>query len=486
MRRLLPILILLLGAVALYIDFWPGTSGLGSGSRFFLLSNVNGGPGQQLETKLGLDLRGGFEITYQAVNKDKTPANPGSGAMNTIRSIVENRVNSTGVSEPIVETVGTNEIIVQVPGATNKDQIANLVGQPGQLDFVLLPPDQYGTNVSTSCPTQPSSTCKPLPAKGQPIDPTLPAQFHGSQLDAGSIGAALNTQTGATPNTWLINFAFAGQAASDFATWTGQHVNDYFAIVLDGKVESAPFVQSQLTGGKGEISGTFTQAEAKDLATILSYGALPYPLQELSSTDVPATLGASFLNQTLLAGGIGIGLVALFMLVYYRLPGLVAVLALSYYAVAVLAFFRIIPVTLTLAGIAGFVLSVGMAVDANILIFERTKEELRTGKTLATAVEAGFNRAWNSILDSNVSSLITAGILYFGGSSTIKGFALVLIIGVATSMFTAVTVSRTLLRFVVVQGFAQRAGLYGVTDEEFQARAATSRFTTRREARGRV
>jgi protein-export membrane protein SecD len=173
------------------------------------------------------------------------------------------------------------------------------------------------------------------------------------------------------------------------------------------------------------------------------------------------------------------------MLIYYRLPGLVACLALIYYSIAVYAVFRIIPVTLTLAGIAAFVISVGMAVDANILIFERTKEELRAGKTLATAVEAGFSRAWNSIFDSNVSSLITAMILYFGGSSTIKGFALVLIIGVATSMFTAVTVSRTLLRFVVRQGMAQKAWMYGVSDEEFQARSMSGRLG-RREARSRV
>ena len=217
---------------------------------------------------------------------------------------------------------------------------------------------------------------------------------------------------------------------------------------------------------------------------LLQYGALPFPMQFLTDDNIPATLGQAFLNQTLLAGGIGIFLVMLFMLVYYRLPGVVACLALSYYGVAVLALFRIVPVTLTLAGIAGFVLSVGMAVDANILIFERTKEELRAGKTLVSAVEAGFNRAWNSIFDSNVSSLITAGILYFGGSATIKGFALVLIIGVATSMFTAVTVSRLLMRVVVKQSFAHRAWLYGVTDEEFQARALTPR--SRREARVRV
>jgi protein-export membrane protein SecD len=257
------------------------------------------------------------------------------------------------------------------------------------------------------------------------------------------------------------------------------------AIVLDGVVQSAPVIQSTLTGGEGEINGSFTQAEAKSLADVLIYGALPFPVSEESSSAIPASLGQAFLDQTLFAGAIGIGLVMLFMLAYYRLPGLIACMALTYYGITVLAIMRIVPVTLTLAGIASFVLSVGMAVDANILIFERTKEELRSGKTLATAVEAGFNRAWNSIFDSNMSSLITATILYFGGSSTIKGFAMVLIIGVATSMFTAVTVSRTLLRFFVKQQSVQKAWLFGVTDEEFQARAIPGRLA-RRETRARV
>jgi protein-export membrane protein SecD len=261
-------------------------------------------------------------------------------------------------------------------------------------------------------------------------------------------------------------------------------VGSYFMIVLDGKIVSHPYIAEPITNGTATISGSFTVDSAKSLATLLQYGALPFPMYKLTDSNIPATLGKTFLNQTLLAGAIGIGLVLLFMLVYYRLPGLIACMALAYYAVAVLAIFRIVPVTLTLAGIAAFVLSVGMAVDANILIFERTKEELRTGKSLVSGIEAGFNRAWNSIFDSNMSSLITASILYFGGSSTIKGFALVLIIGVATSMFTAFTVSRTLLRVVVRQSFAQKAWLYGVTDEEFQARALSGR--SRREARVRV
>jgi preprotein translocase subunit SecD len=204
-----------------------------------------------------------------------------------------------------------------------------------------------------------------------------------------------------------------------------------------------------------------------NLVTVLKYGALPLRLRELTFSELGATLGQDFLRQSILAAIIGIGLVFVFMLIHYRLPGAVACIALIFYTLVVYALFRLLPVTLTLAGIAGFVLSVGMAVDANILIFERTKEELRAGKTIQAAIEAGFNRAWNSILDSNVSSLITAGILYYFGSSTIKGFALVLIIGVLISMFTAITLSRVMLRWVVRQPWARKARLYGVTDEEF-------------------
>jgi preprotein translocase subunit SecD len=465
-----PILILVIGAMALFVDFMPGPNGPGSGAKFFSLSNFNGGLVTP-QTKLGLDLSGGFEIKYGVQSGDQDPS---SSQLDVIRSIMENRVNSTGVSEPIVETVGTREILIQVPGASNKEQIEKLVGQAGKLTFVLLPPADYGTHTTPGTKTP--------PGQGQVIDPALPAQFTGADLDVNKIQAVADT---ANPGYWKISFGFGSSKASEFETWSGAHIDDIFAVVLDGTVQSAPYIKSAITGGSGEISGSFTQADAKSLADILQYGALPFPVSEEESTSIPATLGQAFLNQTLFAGAVGIGLVMLFMLIYYRLPGLIACLALTYYGIAVLAVMRIIPVTLTLAGIASFVLSVGMAVDANILIFERTKEELRAGKTLATAVEAGFNRAWNSIFDSNVSSLITASILYFGGSSTIKGFALVLIIGVATSMFTAVTVSRTLLRFVVKRQTAQKAWLFGVSDEEFQARAMGGRFA-RRENRGRV
>jgi len=465
-----PILILVIGAMALFIDFMPGPNGPGSGAKFFSLTNPNAGLVTP-QTKLGLDLSGGFEIKYGVDTGGKGA--PTSTELGVIRTIMENRVNTTGVSEPIIETVGTGEILIQVPGATNKKQIEDLVGQAGKLTFVLLPPADYGTHTTPGAKTP--------PGQDQEIDPLLPAQFFGADLNVDKIQAVADGTTG----YWKISFGFAGSKATEFETWSGAHLDDFFAVVLDGKVQMAPYIKSAITGGEGEISGTFTQAEAKTLADILQYGALPYPVFQEESQSIPPTLGQAFLNQTLFAGAVGIGLVLLFMLIYYRLPGLIACMALVYYGITVLAVMRIIPVTLTLAGIASFVLSVGMAVDANILIFERTKEELRAGKTLATAVEAGFNRAWNSIFDSNVSSLITASILYLGGSSTIKGFALVLIIGVATSMFTAVTVSRTLLRVVVKQHFAQRAWLFGVSDEEFQARAMGGRLA-RRENRGRV
>jgi preprotein translocase subunit SecD len=468
-RRLLPLLILFIGVLAVYIDM--------PGSHFANLSNIDAGFGQTLDTKLGLDLSGGASITYEAL-----PANgqaPDSGAMQEIRTIMENRVNSTGTTEAIVQTEQSNEVRVEVPGQVDAQAVADLVGQTGDLEFVLLPEAQYGKNGT-------AGTLSP-PLAGTTIDPSLldangKGQFSGGQLDPQGISWAFDTQKG---SGYLVNFAFKSPYGDQFGTWSGAHISDYFAIVLDGKVVEVPFIQSAITGGKGQISGSFTIDSAKQLATVLQYGALPYPVVEIQRSSVPASLGESFLKQTMIAGGIGISLVLLFMLVYYRLPGLVASMALVYYGLAVYALFRVVPVTLTLAGIAGFVLSVGMAVDANILIFERTKEELRTGKTLPSAVEAGFNRAWNSILDSNVSSLITASILYFGGSATIKGFALVLIIGVATSMFTAVTVSRTLLRFVVKQQIVQKAWLFGVSDEEFQARAVGGRLA-RREARGRV
>ncbi|HYM84773.1 MAG TPA: protein translocase subunit SecD [Candidatus Dormibacteraeota bacterium] len=452
MRRFIPVFIVLVGVAALVIDFWPGLrlpfGGADGGSRL-------------VETKLGLDIQGGLRVEYQA--RPVNGKSPAAADMQVIRDIVERRVNSTGTSEPVVVTQGSDRVVVELPGVVNPDPIRKLVGQTGKLEFVPIP---KGTSVSD----------------GQQLDLSkYPPLFGGEQISSATLGTDQFSRL-------AIDFTLNGEGATKFATYTTNNVGNQFAIVLDGTIISAPVIQNPITAGKGQITGGnagFTSAQANNLLTVLKYGSLPFPIQEVSVEQIAPTLGQSFLHQSILAGLIGIGLVLTLMLVHYRLPGLVASIALVYYTLVVLAIFRLIPVTLTLAGIAGFVLSIGMAVDANILIFERTKEELRAGKSLAAAVEAGFNRAWNSILDSNVSSLITATILFWFGSSVIRGFALVLIIGVLTSMFTAITVSRTILRFVVGQTGLRKAWMYGVSDDEFLARPTTGR-PIRGEARGRV
>jgi preprotein translocase subunit SecD len=300
----------------------------------------------------------------------------------------------------------------------------------------------------------------PVPAQGALLDDdTLTPLFSGDQIASSSVATDDVGQR-------VVAFTLKPEGAELFATYTSGNLGSFFAIVIDGTVVSAPYIQSAITGGEGQISGSggagFAFEEANSLVTILKFGSLPFPIAEIGVAEVKATLGAAFLGQALFAGAVGILLVFLFMLFHYRLAGVVASVALIFYMLIVLALFRIVPVTLTLAGIAGFVLSIGMAVDANILIFERTKEELRIGKGIVPAVEAGFSRAWNSILDSNIASLITAFILFYFGSSTIKGFALVLIIGVLCSMFTAITVTRVILRAVINRPRFASPYLYGV------------------------
>jgi len=447
MRRTTPIIILVIGVLFLIVDFWPMTL-----PNF---GDPNGGS-RTVETKLGLDLVGGLQVEYRLLPVGNRQ--PDAGALSTTKSIIENRVNSTGVAEPVVQTQGADRVIVELPNAKNPDEIRALLVQTGQLDFVPLPVDKYGKQGTPG-------TYQAV--DGQPLPTTEPRLFGGEEIDQ---AYPSTDSTGGR----AVGFRLKSKGSGLFGDYTSKHVLEFFAIVLDGKVVSAPVIQSPITGGSGIISGGsaggFSAKEMNSLITVLNYGSLPFPLKEESSTQIGATLAGFSLNRILLAGLIAVLLVFLFMLVYYRLPGLVACMALIYYSLLVLAIFRIIPVTLTLAGIAGFVLSIGMAVDANILIFERMKEELRSGKTLNSAMEAGFNRAWNSILDSNVSTLITATILYVFGSATIRGFALVLIIGVLCSMFTAITLTRTILRWVVHNEWARKPRLYGLREEEFRAR----------------
>jgi protein-export membrane protein SecD len=452
MRKTGPILILVIGLAALIIDFLPNLR----------VPDANAPEGNRLiETRLGLDLRGGLRVEYQAQQVgDKLPQ---PADLEVLRSIIERRVNATGVSEPVITTQGSDRVVVELPGVADPQAIRDLVGTTGLLHFVPL-----GTTAMQA---------------GQEVDlEKFPPLFSGEQLETASVG---NDPTKGR----VVTFVLRADGAAKFEAYTRDHVGEFFGIVLDSRIISAPEIQTAISGGRVQIEqggvGGYPLKEATELVTVLNFGSLPFPIRELSNVTISATLGEQFLNQSLFAGAIGIALVIAFMLIYYRLPGLIACFALIYYTLVVLAVFRLVPVTLTLAGVAGFVLSIGMAVDANILIFERMKEEMRIGKALPSAVEAGFGRAWNSILDSNVSSLITATILYLFGSSVIRGFALVLIIGVLVSMFSAIIVTRTILRFVVTQDWARRARLFGVTEEEFVARG-TSRGSLRREARSRV
>jgi preprotein translocase subunit SecD len=470
MRRAGPILIIVIGVLAILVDFVrvpiPSMGGQDAGTTHFL------------ETKLGLDLQGGLRIEYQVLPAEgKTPTREDLGIL---RQIIINRVDKSGVAEPQVVVQGNDRIVVEMPGIQNADQIRNLVGTTGRLDFVPLGQLTQGPPQGTELPAATIGTnCQEFADASKPIENCV--LFSGDQVAAASIGA---NQAGQR----TVDFTLNSAGKDLFAKYTQEHTGDIFAIVLDGKVISAPQINEPIPGGQVQISqnssiGGYPLAEAQNLVTILQFGQLPFPIAELANTTVSPTLGEAFLHQSLIAGLIAILMVIFFMVVHYRLPGVVASGALIYYALVVYALFRLIPVTMTLAGVAGFVLSVGMAVDANILIFERTKEELRVGKSLPAAIEAGFNRAWNSILDSNVSSLITATILFVLGSSVIRGFGLVLIVGVLVSMFTAITVTRTVLRIVVAQPWARKASLYGVTEEEFLARPTSTRS---REARARV
>ncbi len=452
MRRILPWLILAVGLAAFAVDLLP-------------IDRPFSDPPTKIETRLGLDLQGGLRGEYRALGTADHPVT--AEDMSTIRTIIENRINQYGVAEPVVQTQGSDRIVVEIPGVSNEQDVRNLIGSTGRLDFVPIPRSTtgvaQGTVLGTDLPACPSSLSSISVAC---------VLFSGDQIAS---SAAAFTQT----NQRAVDFTLKGTGSSLFDQFANvayvgpdSPSNQQFAIVLDGTVVSAPTVNAQRFGGQGQISGSFTSAEVTNLVTVLKYGALPLSVEEVSFSKISATLGLNFLQQSILAGGIGIALVFIFMLLHYRLPGAIACVALIYYAMVVFAIFRLIPVTLTLAGVAAFVLSVGMAVDANILIFERTKEELRAGKTLSSAVEAGFNRAWNSIFDSNMSSIITATILFYFGSATIRGFALVLIIGVLLSMFTAVTVSREMLRWVVRQPRARKAGYFGVNEDEFTIAAA--------------
>ena len=412
-------------------------------------------------TKLGLDLVGGSRIMLEARTTESvrkiTP-----DVMNRLQFAIESRVNKLGVSETSVAQVGDKRLLVEIPNVTDLKEAEAFLGKTAQLEFK-----------------------KPIIVNGQPKRDDKgsiiweSAGLTGEDLKSATIGSDATGQ-------WTVSLEFNGKGATRFGELTSELVGQQMAIFFDNEEISAPVIREAIYGGRAEISGGdsggFKYEEAERMVNLLNAGALPVPSDIIQENTVGPTLGAASIEKSKVASIIGIALVMLFMLLMYRLPGLIADVALVVYGLILFALFKAIPVTLTLAGIAGFVLSIGMAVDANILIFERTKEELRAGRNLFTAINSGFDRAWASIFDSNMTTILTCIVLYFLGTSVVKGFALTLFLGILVSLFTAITVTRNLMHLIFGTGELKYPALFGLKKEEI-GQAAVFEETKREKAR---
>ncbi len=394
---------------------------------------------QNVTTRLGLDLRGGLQVLLEADLPEDADIDPES--METARTIMENRTNALGVSENVLQIAGDRRIVGEFPGLDNANDVLEIIQQTGLLEFVDtgdtgLPP---GSVILTDFALGGEGE---EPVEGEDASIIYRTVMTGKDLQ--QVGVSQD-QLG----QYLIQFELTREGADVFAEYTAANIGKYLTIVLDKQVISSPVIQSAIPSGSGSISGNFTSETANALAVQLRYGSLPVPLKVVETRIIGPTLGEDSLNSSLIAGLIGITIVILFMGIYYRLPGITADISILLYAAILLAIFKLIGVTLTLPGIAGVMLSTGSALDANILVFERLKEELRNGKSLKQAFDQAWTRAWPSIRDSNIAALITSGILYWFGSTfgatIVKGFSLTLALGIATSLFSALYITRTLL-----------------------------------------
>ncbi len=449
-NRLVTVIILLvLIAAAVWIDL-PSNPGIKVGSIQRPLTVVR-----------GLDLQGGLQVLLEADLPPGTPID--AQTMETAKTILENRSNGLGVSEVNFQVAGEHRIVGEFPGLTNTEEVLAVLKEKGQLEFVDFG-DQWfeeGTPVKTdlymtaaeaaptTAPTEAAGGATPAP--GATEQPAAEKIWHtimtGDQLN--QVTVQIDQQLGRP----YIGITMKPEGAKIFAEYTKNNMGKYLGIVLDKKVISAPTINAHITDGQSIIQGGFTVDSANALAVQLRYGSLPVPLKITQTRIIGPTLGQDSLQKSLNAGIIGFIIISLFMLIYYRLPGAVAILAIITYGLFTLAIYKFIPVTLTLPGIAGLLLSTGGALDANILIFERLKEELRAGRKLGQAFEIGFKRAWPSIRDSNVATLITSAILFWFGSafgaSIVRGFAVTLSLGVLVSVFCALVVTKTYLHYTL-------------------------------------
>lgn len=427
------IIILVVLALALWLDLSPKIeipNPIEQGANLFL---------RDVSTRLGLDLRGGLQVLLEAdvpagtvINRDE---------METARDIVENRTNALGVSENLIQVAGDRRIVGEFPGVEDSDAVLDIIQQTGLLEFVDtgdFSPEE-GTILQTDFITG-SAPANPSTDGTQQVYHSI---MTGKELT--SVSVAPDQLTG----RYQINFSLSPEGTTIFANHTALNTGKYLTIVLDKRVISSPVIEGSIPGGQGSISGNFTPDSANALAVQLKYGSLPIPLKVVETRIIGPTLGEDSLQKSLRAGLIGMIVVVLFMAIYYRMPGIVADVAIVFFAAITFAIFKYFHFTLTLPSIAGFLLSTGAALDANILIFERLKEELRNGRNLTQAVDQGWKRAWPSIWESNATTIITSIILFWFGSTfgatLVKGFSLTLFLGVVVSLFTAIFVTRTLL-----------------------------------------
>lgn len=431
----------------------------------------------KLPLQLGLDLQGGAQLTIE-VKPTKEVQQIKEADLEAVKRVIENRINALGVSEPIVQTIGNDKVLVQLPGVTDPEQAERVLGGTAQLEFKEQKQGSEGQfqaefQVQRAIEAQLAA----LP-KQSTQDPKIKAErdklrnsLQQSNQAIGeyfkSVGLTGKNLKNASPQptqtgtSWEVGISFDSDGGQKFAELTKNLAGTgrSIGIFLDDALISAPvvgpeFADTGISGGNAVITGNFTFESSNDLAVQIRGGSLPFPVAVVENRTVGATLGQDSIRRSIYAAIAGLALVFVFMAVYYRVLGVIADVALAIYTVLTLAAFALIGVTLTLPGIAGFILSIGMAVDANVLIFERTREELRMGKTLYRSIESGFYRAFSSILDSNVTTLIACGALFWLGSGLVKGFALTLALGVLVSMFTALTCSRTLLLLTVL-GFPE-------------------------------
>lgn len=396
--------------------------------------------------RLGLDLSGGSYLVYRA-DVSALPGGQIGESMDALRDVIERRVNLFGVAEPQVtteiNTIGgdrEHRLIVELPGVTDLKEAITMIGQTPLLEFKIEDP-----NFDPAKPKTISISADDIKDGVLDIGSIATPDYYVATDLTGRYLERATLQFDPTTQQPSIGLKFTKEGADLFEKITAENIGKTVAIYLDGSPLSTPMVNEKISGGEAVITGTFTPQEAKQLVGRLNSGALPVPIELISTDTIGPTLGAGALHAGVYAGLIGLILIAVLLVIWYRVPGIVAALALVVYSMVMLAIFKYLPVTLTSAGLAGFIISLGMAVDANILIFERMKEELQSGKTLAESIRIGFDRAWSSIRDGNISSIISAVILFWFGTSLIQGFALTFGIGVLVSMLSAITVSRAFL-----------------------------------------